>query len=275
MSGNGARTGFVGTVVESARQTLARIASRRSRWFAVAMVVVLFAAAWFVGRTAHDGNDARGLFCVLAWWVHGTVLMPWGTLFLGVQAVHGGIEDRTVQYLFLRPVGRVPLLLGAWLAVALTGAVVAVLGTVALFAGLALHGARWGNGVDVDAARVAATTFAAGAVAYAAAAAWLSTAFRRPLVWATFFVVGLQQLTANLPVSAGLRALTITDPMRRMMLDGLEPDPRLAEALWPAEDFRLELLGTPLRDLAVLAAVMLALAAWAYRSSEYDSRPRE
>lgn len=269
------RLGFVATTLESARQTAVRLASRRVLRLGLALAVLLFGAAWLVGRNAHESNDGHALFCVLAWWVHGTVLMPWGTLFLGVQAVHGSIEDRTFQYLFLRPVGRAPLLLGAWLAVALAGVVVAVLGTFALFAGMALHADRWALGVDPSAALVVATAFAGGAVAYAAAAAWLSTAFRRPLVWATFFVVGLQQLTANLPVSAGLRALTITDPMRRMLLDGLEPDPRLAESLWPAEDFRLELLGTPWRDLAVLIAVMLALAAWAHRTTEYDSRVRE
>jgi hypothetical protein len=275
MNGVAHRLGFAGTVLESARQTLVRMRGSRSRWFVFAVAAVLFAAAWVLGLRATARVDGQHLFCVLAWWVLGTVLMPWGTLYLGVQAIHGSLEDRTFQYLFLRPVGRVPLLLGNFVAVAVAGGVVAVVGTLALFAGIALHPERWSGGVDAGAAWACARTFAAGAVAYAAAAALFSAAFRRPLVWAAFFVVGLQQLTANLPVSAGLRRLTITDPMRRALLDAIEPDPRLAEALWPSEDFRLELVGAPMRDLLVLTAVTLALAAWAYRRSEYDSRLRE
>jgi hypothetical protein len=226
----------------------------------------------FVHTAPDDGED---MLCVLAWWLLGTVLMPWGTLYLAVQAIHGSIEDRTFQYLFLRPVGRVPLLLGSTLAVAIAGAVQVVLAVGALFLGVATNPDAWAAGVDARAAWVCAWTFAAGAGAYAAVGALFAAAFRRPLVWAAFFVVGLQQLTANLPVSAGLRRLTITDPMRRTMLDRLEPDPRLADALWPAEDFRLELVGEPLRDLAVLTAVALAIAAWVYRRTEYDSRLRE
>jgi hypothetical protein len=116
----------------------------------------------------------------------------------------------------------------------------------------------------------------AGCISYAAVAMVFATLFRRPLLWATFFVVGLQQLTANLPVSAGLRQFTITDPMRRFLFDWLDPNPRLAELLWPAEPmFQPEQIGHPLRDLAVFAVVCLGLAMLAFRSIEYDSRPRD
>ncbi|MEO6597016.1 MAG: hypothetical protein ABIP94_19900 [Planctomycetota bacterium] len=115
-----------------------------------------------------------------------------------------------------------------------------------------------------------------GALAYAAVGAFLSAAFRRPLVWAAFFVVGLQMLTANLAVSAGLRQLTITDPLRRQVLDGIEPDSRLARILWPAErEFDREMIGEPLRDLTLFTLVCLGLAPWRYSRTEYDSRDRE
>jgi hypothetical protein len=96
------------------------------------------------------------------------------------------------------------------------------------------------------------------------------------LLWAAAFVVGLQTLTANLPVSAGLRSLTIVDPLRRLVLDGIEPGRQLAEALWPAEfDYRREPVGEPVQDLAWLIGVCLVLALWSYCRTEYDSRPRE
>jgi hypothetical protein len=269
-----ARTGFAGTVLESARQTFVRLRVGRSWWF-LAAIAATFAAGAAFARTAADELQGEAMLCVVAWWMLGTVLMPWGTLFLAVQALHGSLEDRTFQYLFVRPVGRVPLLLGTTLAVAVAGALQVAVAVVVLFLGIATNPEVWPGGVDARAAWVCAGVFAAGAGAYAAVGALFASAFRRPLVWAAFFVVGLQQLTANLPVSAGLRRLTITDPMRRALLDRLEPDGRLAEMMWPAEDFRLELVGEPLRDLAVLTVVALALAAWAYGRSEYDSRLRE
>lgn len=268
--------GVLGTVFESARQTLLRLRHHRVRTFVVIGALVLATIAWLVGSRVSDRDNGRTVYCLLAWWLHTTVVMPWLTLYLGVQAVHGGLEDRTFQYLFLRPVGRVPLLLGNWLAVAVVGAAVGALGALALFVGLAGCRDLWPDGLDWHLCVVFARVGAVGAVAYAAAAVFFSAWFRRPLVWAALFVVGLQQLTANLPVSAGLRQATITDPLRRLVLDGIEPDPRLARALWPAEpSFQPEMIGTPWRELAWFTATALLLAAWAYQRTEYDSRYRD
>jgi hypothetical protein len=154
-----------------------------------------------------------------------------------------------------------------------------VLGAVnalALFVGVAAHDHHWPDGVEWRLCAVFATACACAAVAYAAAAVLFSAVFRRPLVWGVFFVVGVQMLTANLPVSAGLRRLTITDPVRRLVLDGVEPSARLARDLWPAESaFRSELIGEPLVDLAWFTGVCLLLAAWTYRRTEYEARDRE
>jgi hypothetical protein len=267
--------GFVATGAVAAAQTLTRLRHHRIWWFAGGGALLLAAAAWLLMRRAHDRTDATDLFCILAWWVQGTVLMPWLTLWLGVQVVHGSLEDRSCQYLFLRPVGRVPLLVGRFVAVAVVAVILAALGTVALAAGTA-GGAPGPDPAIWTACGVFVRTLALGAVAYAAAAMLFATWCNRPLVWAAFFVVGLQQLTANLPVSAGLRQLTITDPMRRLVFDGLEPNPRLAEALWPAEpSFSPDQIGAPIADLVWFTAVCLGIAVIAWRTIEYDARPRD
>lgn len=268
--------GTLATVLESARQTLLLSCRDRFWWVVGIGLLVLPALAYVLAGRANERIDGRSLYCVLAWWLLGTVVVPWLTLYLGVQSVHGRIEDRTFQYWFLRPVGRGALLVGTWLAVVAMASAATVLGVVASFAAVAAHGELWPDGVDWRLAWVFCSVLVAGTVAYGAVAALLATWFRRPLVWAAVFVVGLQMLAANLPVSAGLRRLTITDPLRRMMLDSIEPDGRLAQRLWPAErEFRSELIEHPLRDLAVLVAVALALAVWAYGRTEYDSRERE
>jgi hypothetical protein len=253
-------------VIESARQTAVLLGRRRLFWTAAGVIALLGVSAHVVGGRAVERIDGRGMFCLLTWWLHSTVLLPWTTLFLGVQAVHGRIEDRTFQFLFLRPVGRIPLLLGNWLAVVLAAALV----------GVATHPDRWGDGIEWRLLTIFLEVSLLAALAYAAVAVFFGAWFRRPLVWSAFFVVGLQMLTANLPVSAGLRHLTITDPLRRLVLDRVEPGQSLARGLWPAErSFNPEMVGTPVQDLVLFTLVCLMLGLWAYSRTEYDSRSRE
>ena len=264
------------TTVEAARQAIMLMFARRvPRLLAIALLG-LGALAYVLGGRVDDRLDGRSLYCLLAWWVLGTVVVPWSTLFLGVQAVHGDIEDRTSQYLFVRPVGRVALLLGKWIAVVAAAGAVGVAGAAVMFAAIASRGALWPDGVDASLLVAFVAVLCLAAVAYAAVAVMFGAMFRRPLAWAAFFVVGVQMLAANLPVSAGLRQLTITDPLRRLLLDQVEPDARLARMLWPAEDdFRPEMIGNPVCTLLVFTLVCVIVAAWRYATAEYESRNRD
>jgi hypothetical protein len=151
-----------------------------------------------------------------------------------------------------------------------------LLGGACLFLGVALRREIWTDGVEWRLAVDLAVMLALGALAYSAAAAAFAAWFRRPLAWAAFFVVGVQMLTANLPASAGLRHLTIADPLRRILLDRVEPDARLARLLWPAErEFQPELIGRPYLALSILALSALVACVLGYTRSEYDSRTRE
>jgi ABC-type Na+ efflux pump permease subunit len=267
--------GFAGTLVESARQTLVLSLRNRLLWFVLLAELGLAAVAFLLGGVAQSRLDGRELYCLLTWWFLAGVVLPWTTLYLAVQGVHGEIEDRTFQYLFLRPVGRAPLLLGKWLAVAFLAAIVALVGVLSLFAGVGARPSIWAEGVDVRFLRAFAGVLVLGAVAYAAVGVWFAATFRRPLVFAALAVI-LQMVVALLPVSAGIRMLTVSDPLRRIVLDQIEPNPRLAQMLWPGErDFRSELVGQPVLGLAVLTAVVLVLAMSSYCRSEYDSRSRE
>lgn len=281
--------GMLQTAIESARQTVLLLRYRRFFWYMPALFGLMFLFAYVVGGRAQGaGNSVDGahLFCVIAWWGLGTVVVPWMTLYLGVQALHGELEDRTSQYLFLRPVRRAPLLVGKWAAVTLVGCGVACASSAALYLGVAAHGDIWSDGREPALLLTFSVVLSLGVVAYASAAAFFAATFRRPLAWAAFFVVGVQMLTANLPVSAGLRRLTITDPLRRVLLDQLEPTRKLAKDLWPAQRAEARLvddlpdsftfaLGGPLLDLLLFTVFCLALASWRYSRTEYESRSRD
>lgn len=274
---------MLSATIESARQTWLLLRYMRIWWIVLLASVVLAVVLYAVSGRAAERIGGQDLYCLAAWWLQTTVLAPWLTLHLGVQSVHGGIEDRTFQYLFLRPVGRGALLLGKWLAVTGAGTLLSLMLVGTMFGALALRSELWPVGLQWHLLVVFAQIQALGAAAYAAVAVLFSAAFRRPLVWAAFFVVGLQMLTANLDVSAGLRQLTITDPLRRLVIDGIQDD-RLAERIWPAgrevlararRDLDPATIGSPVRDLAVLTLVCLGLGLWRYSRTEYDSRERE
>jgi len=267
--------GFLPTVATAARQTFALLLRNRLLWLLFAAEVLLGVVAFGLAGYPRVRLDGRELFCVFAWWFHAGVVLPWATLYLAVQAVHGDIEDRTFQYLFLRPVGRAPLLLGKWLAVVVVAAVLVLFGGTTLFLGIAAHPDIWAGHVDPGLWRAFCELLCLGAVAYAAVGALLAAAFRRPLFLAALFAIA-QMVVALMPVSAGVRSLTVSDPLRRLLLDRIEPGQRLQQMLWPGErDFRSELIGQPLVAIAVLTGIMLLLAMASYCRSEYDSRPRE
>lgn len=268
--------GVVGTAWLCAAQTLRGFLRLRSG------AAVVFACGAFAGVTyvlgvrAQEGMDLRVLFCMLAWWLVGTAVLPFAAMYFGVQAVHGDLEDRTSCYLFVRPVARAGLLLGKWAAAALLAVGASCAVTAAPFFALAAQPGGWADGVDRAALLTFVGAFALGAVAYVSVAVLFAALFRRPLVWSALFVVGLQMVAGNLPVSAGLRRITITDPLRRLVLDGIEPDQRLVQLLWPAERrIGFDQIGDPVLDLLVLIGLTLLLAVWRYSCAEYDSRPRD
>jgi len=266
--------GFAGTWFESMRQSLVLLLRNRLLWLLLIGELVAGIVAWGVaGRGRLDGFD---LYCLLAWWFQAWVVLPWAAMYLAVYAVHSEIEDRTVQYLFLRPVGRVPLLLGKWLASSLVATVLVTIGGLVLYAAVAAHPDIWADGVDPVASHAFVEVFAVGALAYAAFGVCFAAAFRRPLVWGAVFVV-LQMVIGLLPISAGVRALTVSDPMRRHLVDRLEPDQRLEQQLWPGQRLGVgeDLIGEPILALLALSAVLLGLGLFSYCRAEYDSRNRE
>ena len=275
------------TACLSAQQTIVMLRYRRILWVALIALILMGGFAYVLAAFASDKTSGINLYCMLGWWGLGTVVVPWATLYLGVQAVHGELEDRTSQYLFLRPVHRVALLLGKWAAIALVASIIACCSATVVYLGATSRADLWPDGGELRLLVSFCKVLSMGAVSYAAVAVFFGATFRRPLAWAAVFVIGLQMVVANLPVSAGLRQLTITDPMRRMILDLIEPDRRLARILWPFERnealevdlepvgaFRFE-LGSPLCNLLILIAVCLVAASLRYATAEYESKSRD
>lgn len=266
----------VRALLEVARQTARLMLQSRMFWVMVLAELGVAGIAFAIGMSEPENLSGRQLVALVTWWLLAFVLVPWTTLYFGVQAVHGDIEDRTFQYLFVRPVPRWAILVGKWLAVASVTAVVHSAGALLVHGAVRLYPDMWSDGADLDLLWVFVAAMGLLSGAYAAVACFFGARFRWPLVWGAGFIVGGQMLLANLPAKASIRFATITDPVRRFVLEGLDPDRRLARMLWPSErEWREELIGSPLTNLAILTGVAMLLALVSYSRSEYDSRTRE
>lgn len=267
--------GFLGAAFESFRQSLSTLVRVRLLWVFLAGEGIAAVVAY--GIAGHDRNrlDGYDLFCLLAWWGLTWLAAPWSAMYLAIHTVYGEIEDRTVQYVFLRPVRRVPVLLGKWLAAATVAAVTLACGVTVLFLAVGAQPGRWALGVDAAPLHAFLVLAVCGAVAYSAVGVASAAAFGRPLVVAAGYVV-LQMVAAILPVSAGVRMITVSDPLRRLLVAMIEPGSELENILWPGDRaMRSEVTGSPLTAIAVWVVVLLAFALLRYSRAEYDARERE
>lgn len=267
--------GFFGTTLTATAQTLHMLLRNRLLWLLLGGELIAGVLAYGIAGFDRNRLDGHDLYCLLSWWFQSQVVLPWATIYLAVHAIHSEIEDRTFQYLFLRPVGRAPLLLGKWLAAVIVAAALVAAGTLVLHLGVAAHPEIWSEGVERGSLVAFVLLAVLGAMAYAAVGCWFAATFRRPLVWSAVFIVS-QMVAALLPVSAGVRALTVSDPLRRLLIAQIEPDSRLERILWPGDRaLREDVIGSPMLALTIFTAVLLGLALCSYSRAEYDSRDRE
>ncbi len=175
------------------RVTLGR---RRTRWLALALLVPLGAAVWW--RLA-EGGDGLGFVVELCVNLLLQVMVLGLALYLGVAAVRDEVEDRTLTYLFCRPLGRWVvvgakiLAVAVWIAAGLVAALLVVYpiavsaqGAAALLSGL-------------DTLGVAAGALLLASLAYTSLFALFGVVLRRPMIPALLVAFGWEGLAANLP----------------------------------------------------------------------------
>lgn len=273
-----------GRGLEVTRQAfLLGLRGRLPAWFSAGSLAL--AAVIFFLEDEIAARDLRGdeLFGLVAYIVLLQFAVPFSATYLAVTAVHGDLEDRTATYLFVRPIPRPVLLLGKWAAATALGWLLAGVACGVLFAAVrSLPRSIWFTGVEVDSATLAAFLGAAAMAvpAYTAVGVLFGVVFKRPLVVTAVFVVGWEFLVSNfVPPQAGVRNATVMDPVRRWLMDALDPPPPELERVLvlPFERFSFgpEALGSPRWALLELSVAALVAAVLVYCRREYESRPRD
>ncbi len=167
------------------------------------------------GHTAHDLSvTGPGLFGMMVWLFYLRFIVPVLGVFYGTALIADEVEDKTITYLFTRPIARGAVLLGKYLAY-LVCTIFVVLPSVALVYLLVVPiGGSLGEAflpflVDLG-------LLALGLAVYGAVFAFVGAVFRRPLLTGLVFVLGWEPMALVIP--GYLKKLTVAH-----YLQGLAP----------------------------------------------------
>ncbi|BCS34467.1 hypothetical protein TBR22_A36940 [Luteitalea sp. TBR-22] len=205
------------------------------------------------------------IFGLMVWVFYLRFAVPVLAVFYGTSLMADEVEDKTITYLFSRPIPRGAVLLGKYLAY-LVCTIAVVLPSVVLVYLLIMSrpgGSLAGGFLDLVKDLV---VIALGLATYGALFAWVGARFKRPLLTGLAFVFAWEP--AILVIPGYLRRFTVA-----YYLQGLVPQ------AMPADDSTVSLLtslfrefpavGTSLFWLAVIVAVGLTLAMRTVARREY------
>jgi len=160
--------------------------------------------AWAVGAADDIDDPAEAAVAVIAG-LGFTAVVPVVSLVFASAALGDAREDGTLVYLWLRPIDRWPVVVGAWLA-ALTVSMPLTIVPLTVAAGLS------GGGRDLVVATAIATLV--GVLAYTAVFTLLALLVKNPIVWGLGYVLiwegiisGFAPSAANLAIAGYVRSI--------------------------------------------------------------------
>ena len=230
------------------------------------LLAVIFRVVEAFGAPALRVNGVRvaggSIFGVMIWMLYVRFIVPVLGLFYGTSLMADEVEDKTITYLFTRPIPRGAVLLGKYLAyLACTSLVVlpSVMLTYFLTVPFAQVPATFGPLVaDLG-------ILAAGLAVYGAVFAFVGAILKRPLVGGLMFAFGWEPLALALP--GYLRQFTVAQHLQSLVPHAMPSD----SALSVIQGLFRQAAPAPvaLSWLAVLLVVFLGLAMRTVSRREY------
>lgn len=245
-----------------------RIFRTRRAWIAAGLAGMPVALALVVRLVSHfEGPPPLEVLISFVWFFLVQTIVPLVSLVMASAVIAEEIEDRTITYLFTRPIPRPAILLGRWLAVALPIAVLLV-GSAELVVRLLENtgteqGAKQWMPEGLHGSIL--LTVLMGGVVYSALFAAAGALFKRPMLIGLGYTFVFEGFLGNLPganqkatVLFYLRSFLFSE--RRSLVGDVE------EAI-----FSVPLVepGAAVRALAFILVGVLALGAWRFTKREY------
>lgn len=251
----------------SATFLLFRTQLTRVGWSRRALACLALAAgppflAWLVSRFAR-GASAGEIATTIGWLLLIQVITPLCALVCGSAVITEEIEDRTITYLFSRPIPRSAVLLGRWLAALVVVSVLLGLSAV-LTAKLAACSTAPGPLVDSRITVPLLTAALLGGAVYSGLFAVAGVFFRHPMIVGLGYAFAVEGLLANLP--GRNQVLTVQYYLRSVIA-------ATGSSSWSEiEGFsstRFDTLEGAVATLAILLFALLALGSWRISRKEF------
>ena len=155
-----------------------------------------------------------------AWMLVAQLVLPITSLVFGSAVISEEASDRTVTFLFTRPIPRASVLVGRWLAcLVLVGLLllissfgVASLLTLAFPEGVA-------TGTVIELAAPMAGVMILGLAVYTAGFAALGTFFKHPMIIGIAYVFAIELFLGTIPVVGNLQKLAVQFHLRALLAD--------------------------------------------------------
>jgi len=248
--------------------------SRRSVFLAVlvggpvviAAMLRVTAALELAGLPRINGVRIGGpaLFGMMIWLLYIRFIVPVLGVFYGTALIADEIEDRTITYLFARPIPRSSVLLGKYLSY-LTCTVLLVLPSVVLVYFLVAPLGGAGIGAEFPSLLADLCMLAAGLASYGAVFALVGARLKRPLVIGLVFAFGWEPGVLLFP--GYLKRATVAFYLQALVPHAMPQDSAVSVIMQVFQE--IPSVMTSLLCLTVITLATLWLAARAVETREY------
>jgi ABC-type transport system involved in multi-copper enzyme maturation permease subunit len=172
-------------------------------------------------RINGESVTGAGTFGLMIWLLYVRFIVPILGVFYGTALIADEVDDRTITYLFTRPIPRGAVLAGKYLAY-LACTVLLILPSVVIVFFLMVPMGGGGIGPAFPSMLGDLGMLAAGLAAYGAVFAWVGARVRRPLVAGLVFVLGWEPAVLLFP--GYLKRLTVAYYLQALVPHAMPQD---------------------------------------------------
>lgn len=215
-------------------------------------------------RINGDAVSGAGIFGLMIWLLYVRFIVPILGVFYGTALIADEVDDKTITYLFTRPIPRGSILVGKYLAyLACTVLLILPSVVVVYFLMVPLGGGSVANlfpSLLEDLGMLAV-----GLAAYGAVFAWVGARVKRPLVAGLVFALGWEPTVLLVP--GYLRRATVAYYLQALVPHAMPQDSAISALLQGLAD--VPTVAASLVALTVMTTALLWLAARTVESREY------
>ena len=214
-----------------------------------------------------EGGPARmtgpAVFGLMVWIFYLRFTVPVLGVFYGTSLMADEVEDKTITYLFTRPIRRGAVILGKYLAYLVCTTFVVLPSVVLVYLLVVpMQGSLGGSFLDLV---TDLALLALGLAVYGALFALIGARFKRPLLVGLVFIFGWEQIALVFP--GYLKQFTIAYYLQALVPHAMPTNTTLSLIQGIFRD--TPSLAASLFWLAVILVVSLAAAAWSVERREY------